>query len=259
MIDWKKYADYIFCIHYLPNNRLEKISKTLTDIGIDINDNKFFSFMYDIEHKMFLNEYNAMRNRSWDIIEKECQWPHDYNQINDNHLFNLALMNYNILKIAQHFKYERIIIFEDDIIFLKDHNYIIKALDFVNTQDFDICSCETSFQDCFHGISDYLININGCEYLGNDMFLKTSNNLGVYNASFLILTNKGINKIIDFFETNNVLICLDALEGLRHKLNLEFMFALKPLCIQEYMLDTVNHDNINKKDSNINRILDEYE
>ena len=34
-IDWKKYVDHIFCMNYLPDNRLEKISKTLTDIGIE--------------------------------------------------------------------------------------------------------------------------------------------------------------------------------------------------------------------------------
>ena len=42
-IDFSKYVDHIFCVHYLPNNRLENISKQFDYIGIDIHNNNLFS------------------------------------------------------------------------------------------------------------------------------------------------------------------------------------------------------------------------
>jgi len=250
MIDWKKYADHIFCIHYLPNNRLEKISKTLTDIGIDINDNKFFSFMYDIEHKIFQYERNFMYQKSFYVIS-------NYKKFNkfakEPYLFDVGVTTYRILKIAQHFKYEKIILFEDDLIFLKDHNYIIKALDFVNTQEFDLCSCQTTYLDKSRGDKNIYIKNGFAEDVGNDMFIRIKDNLGCYGGGFYILTKNAINIIVDFFEKNNVLTCIDNLEGLRHIVKMNILLALKPLCIQERML------NWNEKTTeNINIKLDEY-
>ena len=45
-IEWNKYVDHIFCLQYLQNNRLKEISKTLINIGIDIYDSRYFSFVY---------------------------------------------------------------------------------------------------------------------------------------------------------------------------------------------------------------------
>ena len=251
MIDWKKYADYIFCIHYLPNNRLKDISKTLINIGIDINDSTYFSFMYDIEHKMFLNEYNIIYQNSFSYLNEITKLMYIY----DQHLFYLGMITYKILKIAQYFKYERIIIFEDDLIFLKDLEYIKNTLNFVNTQNFDICSLQTTFLDCWHGLYEYISQLDYVTNLNNYTLFKTNSNLGVYSGGFLILTKNGINNIIDFFETNNVVICLDALEGRRHILNYEYMFILKPLCLQKWMLE-IPVDDLMQFNANIN--LDEY-
>ena len=253
MIDWKKYADYIFCINYLPDNRLKDISKTLIDIGIDINDSTYFSFMYDIEHKMFLDEYYVMWQKSYSFLNNVGHFmPID---TNNYRFFYLAIITYKILKIAQYFKYERIIIFEDDLIFLKDLEYIKNTLDFVNTQNFDMCSLQTTFLDCWHGLYEYISKLDYVTNLNNYTLFKTNSNLGVYSGGFLILTKNGINNIIDFFETNNIIIWLDALEGRRHMFNCKYMFILKPLCIQKWMLE-IPIDNLMEFNANIN--LDEY-
>lgn len=237
IIDWTKYVDHIFCMTYLPSNRLNEISKTLMNVNIDINNPKFFSFIYDYEHKIFLNEYDNMRQKSYEFININLEY--DGMKLKKPYIFDVALSIYRTLKIAQYFNYNRIILFEDDIIFLKDLNYIIKAMDFLKTQNFDMCICQSIFCDTWRGIKSYLKNEEGCEDLGNDMFMKTNDPLGIYDAGFNILTKDGINKIVKLFEDHNIVSSLDVLIALKKGIinNFNICFALKPLCIQKCMLD----------------------
>ena len=252
-IDWHKYADYIFCLHYLENNRLNEISKTLTDVGVDIYDSSFFSFSYDIGHCIFKEQYQNMKETSFDFYNDNVYFKpaHLYEDYH-NYIFYLGLNTYYTLKITQHFNYDRIIIFEDDIHFLKDTDYIIKAMDFIKEQDFDICMCQTAFKDAFHGVKSDLVAYGSID-LGNDMFLRTNKPNGLFGGGFIILTNSGINKIVKYFEDNNLMVCIDVLDQLRHLLKLETIYALKPLCIQN---DYFNADNIKWINDNIN--LEEY-
>lgn len=256
-IDWKKYADYIFCLNYLPNNRKESISQKLTNLGIDINDNEFFSFSYDIDHNIFKDHYNDMMEKSFNIFNQNAYYTKSYlDKDKHDYIFYLGSNIYHTLKIAQHLNYKRIILFEDDLLFLKDHNYIIKAMDFIKTQDFDICMCQTNFMDAWAGIkSEILINDSG-EDLGNDMFMKVNVPLGLYGGGFIILTKSGIDKIVKYFEENNMIVCLDVLDALRDKMNLETIFALKPLCIQEHMLEWPLE---RQHSQNINMNVNEYD
>ena len=255
-IDWKQYVDYIFCLHYLPNNRLNEITKTLTNIGINVNDSKFFSFAYDYEHCIFKNQYEEMNNMSSDFIRLNSSWGDIVFDDNNNlgHGFYIGLITYRILKIAQYFNYDRIIIFEDDIKFIKDTDYIVKAMNFIKEQNFDMCMCQTWFIDAYHGIKSYLINA-GCKDFGNDMFLKVDKPMGIYGGGFIILTNKGINKIINYFESNNLTAALDDFDGLRDKMNLSTLFALKPLCVQGMMFNWSDEE-IYEYNANMN--INEY-
>jgi hypothetical protein len=257
MIKWDKYVDHIFCLQYLHNNRLNEITKTLTNLGINVYDSKFFSFVYDYEHCIFMNQYQNMKEESFNFFNNNVYFEGSYLE-NDKHnyIFYLGFNTYRTLKIAQYFNYDRIIIFEDDIKFLKDTDYIIKAMDFVKEQDFDICMCQTTFMDAWHGIKSYLVE-DGCQDFGNDMFLKTELPLGIYGGGFIILTNKGINKIVDYYENHNLMVCLDALDTLRDKMQLSTLFALKPLCIQRNMIDEWSEEQ--RKEENINMIIEEYE
>ena len=205
LIDWKEYIDYIYCMNYMPDNRINNISSTLQNIGIDIYDNRFFSFIYDCEHKMFLDEYDLMRKKSFKFYDEHKFYESENLYCNENfdYVFDVALTTYKVLKTAQYFNYKRIIIFEDDVVFLKDLKYIKNAMDFVKTQDFDICLCQTTFVDAWYGNKEYLVNF-GCEEFGNDMFLKTNRPSGVFGGAFIILTNEGINKIIKNKINNSV-------------------------------------------------------
>ena len=238
MIDFSKYVDHIFCINYLPNHKKDKISKTLNAIGINTNDSKLFSFAYDIEHNIFKDVYTDMLEQSFKFYAENICYPGcKLTKENNSYIFYVGLIVYKILKMSKYLNYERIIIFEDDILFLKDHNYLINAFDFLNTQIFDMCICQTTFENCWTGDKKLLIKEGECQDLGNDMFLKTNEPLGVYGASFVILTKTGIDKIIKYFEEYNLIVALDSLDPIRDKMNLETIFALKPLCIQEHMLE----------------------
>ena len=172
------------------------------------------------------------------------------------YIYYVALTTYRILKIAQYFNYDRIIIFEDDIRFLKDIDYIIKNLELINTLDFDMCMLQTTFCDCWHGIkNDILDGDPGVKEAGENI-LRTIDNLGVYGGGFIILTNHGINKIIKYCEDNNVVLNLDIFDSIRHLVKLDTIFALKPLCIQQNMIEEWSNERY--MNENINMIIDEY-
>ena len=247
MIEWNKYVDYIFCLQYLHNNRLNEITKTLTNLGINVYDSKFFSFVYDFEHCIFMNQYQNMKEESFNFFNENKYYEGSHLDINQhNYIFYLGFNTYRALKIAQYFNYDRIIIFEDDIKFLKDINYIIDAMNFVKTQDFDICMCQTTFMEGWHGDKDSYIIHGYAEDIGSDMFVRTKFPMGLFGGGFIIFTNKGINKIIKFYEDNNLMVCIDALDTLRDKMNLNTLYALKPLCIQENFFNDPYIDRMNK-------------
>lgn len=172
------------------------------------------------------------------------------------YLYYLALITYRVLKIAQYFKYDRIIIFEDDIRFLKDIDYIKNNLELIYTLDFDMCMLQTTFLDYWHGIkNDILTNVTHVKEV-NENILRTADPLGVYGGGFIILTSHGINKIIKYCEHNNVVLNLDIFDSIRHLVKLDTIFALKPLCIQQNMIEEWSNERC--MDENANMIIDEY-
>ena len=257
IIDWKKYVNHIFCITYLQNNRLDSIKKVFSNIGIDTNDNSFFSFVYDYEHCIFSEQYNEMKKLSFDFFNRHTFFKGNRLNYNEHeYLYYVALKVYGVLKIAQYFKYDRIIIFEDDIRFLKDIDYIKNNLDLINTLDFDMGMLQTTFLDCWHGIKKFILDNNHDVKEASENILRTTGPLGVYGASFIILTSHGINKIIKYFEHNNVVLTLDIFDSIRHLIKLDTIFALKPLCIQQNMIE--EWSNKRCMDENANMIIDEY-
>lgn len=91
MIDWKKYFDYIYCIHYKPHiERFEELNNELKHVGI--LDSGIFEYLYTEEDN---NEYRIKANKV---------------TINHHKCLNHAYIN----------GYNRILILENDIKFLKD-------------------------------------------------------------------------------------------------------------------------------------------
>ena len=126
-----------------------------------------------------------MKKLSFDFFNNHTMW--GGNRLNyDKHeyLYYLALATYRTLKIAQYFEYDRIIIFEDDIRFLKDIDYIKNNLELINTLDFDMCMLQTTFLECWHGIKKFILNNDHGVKEASENILRTVDNLGVYGGRF---------------------------------------------------------------------------
>ena len=124
MINWKKYFDHIYCIHstFYPE-RLEKIKNELQ--RVNILDSGIFSWKIssgDFVQYIKYNDVNYIYN------------PDDPNK---NKLIDLCKNYAEIFEDTIINDYQKILILEDDIYFLKDLNLVKTILD--NCPDFDIC------------------------------------------------------------------------------------------------------------------------
>lgn len=107
-IDWKKYVDAIYCIHYIPyKNRVDRINAELKRVGI--LDSGIFRYHYTYPDPL---EGIVFKSLDTSFLSKETDVP-------DN-MFSLTMAYYHIFKEAQAFGYKRILIMEDDVAFLND-------------------------------------------------------------------------------------------------------------------------------------------
>ena len=98
--------DHIYCIHYLPyRDRLKDAEAELKRIGILDLDN--FSWHYSVPNKyydlLFYNDTSAIDVPSVNITN-----------------INYTVNSYQLIKMAYELGYERILVIEDDVRFLKD-------------------------------------------------------------------------------------------------------------------------------------------
>ena len=252
-IDFSKYVDHIFCIHYLPNNRLENISKQFDYIGIDIHNNNLFSFEYGIENQLFVDQIKDYCNK----YNKLFEGAFDYQR----YMFEVGLNIYHVLKIAQYKKYKRIIIFEDDIKFLKDLDYIKNALDYIFEQDFDYVHCDPNYTRMYRGIEDYLFSYNLISKPDNPYFYKLKyayKQTCIYDAGFMILSSNAIDLIISLFEKSQITTGLDMIYNpiwVNDISNLKIYGAIKPLAIQDKI---INKDKDYLNSVNVHLNIEEY-
>ena len=253
MIDFKKYADYIYCLNYLPNGRTKIMADRFNNIGIDINDSNFFYFNNDVEHIICKTEENMVMNRSMFHYGFEIPTYPDQADSNTKYAITVGYNTYRVLKMAQYMGYERIMIFEDDIVFHKDHEFIKSNLDIINSTNFDYCMCQTTFWNGWNenvqdaSDKEQLLN-NGCTAITDNLFrINPWTSVGLYCGAWIILTKYGIEKIINYFEENNIFLCIDMFAHKNEYLNFDIIFTPKPLGIQ------LEYCKFNK-----NIIIDEY-
>ena len=107
-INWKNYVDAIYCIHYLPNKeRRKQVNNELERVGILDSELLKYHFTFDDTQDLVLYEH---MNHDW--IDQETN--------NLKLAINLCLAYYRIFKEAQTIGYNRILILEDDVIFLNN-------------------------------------------------------------------------------------------------------------------------------------------
>lgn len=179
-IDWSLF-DRIFCIHYLPYvERLPKITSELKRIGI--LDSSQFEFWYTTPNSYYYNILNSDR-----ILK---------NELNPNNI-NLAINFYNILQQSKYLNYNRILIIEDDEVFLEDVNLLKQYIDEF-PMDADIVNMDPQIF-ITHDIDEP--NIRTEQIVSTSKYMLFQNDginvdKKLCNASFVGLSKNAINTIL---------------------------------------------------------------
>lgn len=185
IIDWKDYVDHIFSVTCTNNikqidilkNELNRVD--ILNSGIYTNfinvDSPFYKLIYDNVNKIDnLNPFNGATKLTYAV--------------------------YYLLRLSYEFGYERIIIMEDDIKFLKDKEELNNLLKYIFNnapKNFDIIVGNMEL------VTDYYYNFSDDDFLENKYF--RHNNIDAdtvyYSCSTInIYSRSGMKKLIDFFE-----------------------------------------------------------
>lgn len=217
MIDWKKYFDKIFCIHFMPfRERVAKLNSELSRVGI-LNSGIFEPrYTFPSVHCMAL--YNLLKQNNLTTV------PH-------NAAFNLMVTTYNIIKESMFMGYERILILEDDVAFLKNIDEIKDILDNIPS-DFGIClfdkfkPYDMTDEEYKNQLKD---NVNQYYFRFNRLF-----STGCYS-----LSKSAILRLVNMYETDcentDVYICKFDKTGPNDKIA-----SIKNLCCQLTYEDASN-------------------
>ena len=119
MIEWNKYFDHIYCVHFLPyKDRLAKIKSELKRVGI--LDSGIFSWQYTWDTPFYNVLSRTGINKALSVGYMKC-----------------GLSQYYCHKEAYDLGYNRILVLEDDISFLKDLDKIKEILE-ATPEDYDL-------------------------------------------------------------------------------------------------------------------------
>ena len=116
-IDWSKYFDRVYCIHYCGyNERFEETKKELARVGL--LDNPVFQFMYTTRSPFDGYIREAIGAHGCDFSNARC-----------DQVTNLVLTHYRIYQEALGQGFKHILILEDDIRFTNNFRLIQDTLD----------------------------------------------------------------------------------------------------------------------------------
>ena len=111
---WSKTFDQIYCIHYLPyKSRLVRLNSELSRVGI--LDSNVFSWKFTFDSPF----YEKLRN--------VCKLVNDVQKTNIN-FFKVSLAHYAIYREAIEQGFKRILVLENDVVFLKDLNELVNII-----------------------------------------------------------------------------------------------------------------------------------
>ena len=185
MINWHKYFDHIYCISNIGTNRYNTIKNELNRIGIldsgifswKITTNAFLSkITYDLNYlSLKYNDNNIIKNKSIDLVKA----------------------NLDIFCESKLLRYNKILVIEDDVCFLKDINEIEKILNNL-PNNYDICHFDWIFLRYFIDLDIKKFSIT--TKINNDY----SYSLGSYLTSCNAYSNKFINIVLDNIISNYI-------------------------------------------------------
>ena len=184
---WSRF-DKIACIHYLPymNERFSIIRSELDRIGV-MNSGKFFW------------EFTTP-NPIYDYIKiPASKNSHDKGITKATKVYTLQY--YSLLKKLQHFGYGHVLIFEDDVAFLKDLDRLATIVKSA-PEDYDILNLDPFRRDGWLGAGKgywgHYYDLKGNEVKrtwDGDLYLRY--NSVVYQTSAMAFSKRGIDHILN--------------------------------------------------------------
>lgn len=116
-IDWEKYVDQIYCVTFTKKDKTE-LYKELR--RVDILDSGIYHEFENIQTPFYKKLYGAAVDLS-KVRQKSCK---EY-----SFRYDVTIAEYYCCKNASQHNYNRILVMEDDVVFLKNKNDIINILD----------------------------------------------------------------------------------------------------------------------------------
>lgn len=141
-INWTKYFDHIFCIHYVNKDNINKHNYIVDELKrVDIYNSGIFDFIYQVDSQISNSMY------------EKCETSYDYNNVYNYKSLSgkcLTINHYIAINLGYTLGYNKILILEDDVSFLKDKNEIINVLE--KYKDDNVESIK------YEGSTKYLLN-----------------------------------------------------------------------------------------------------
>lgn len=125
---WRSVFDHVYCVSFAPYlQRRERLVEELKrveiiDKSLDSDTDSFFSFHLTVD-----NPFEQLL-----LTHPEFSWPKNNMRFNKGAL-SLALGHYSVMKEAKVLNYKRILVIEDDIVFLKDKDKLKNILEYFPT------------------------------------------------------------------------------------------------------------------------------
>ena len=242
MIKWEKKFDAIYCISLADNiSRRDDLKKELKRVGI--LDSRVFHWKITVKNELYKYIWNnpSLKANKW--------WFHLTGTL------NCTLEHYAVYKECLALGYKRVLILEDDVVFLKDIKEIQKAIDNI-PQNYDILK----FNSYFSGTEEEIQKVINDNKI-NDYYFDYSS-LQQISAACYAVSSKAMLILSKYQET-----FYQPSDAILNVQNTEIdsklvrVSTIKDICIQNFTYkDDLKYEddevNINKNEQDYNIITD---
>lgn len=219
MINWNKYFDHIYTVNFV-NHKLRQINLNNELKRVGVLDSGIYDDIEFIPSPLI----NKLSDMSLDVSNIT------FDSFTKYKMYNILFNNYFIVKQAYLNGYKKILVFENDIRFLKDINHIENLL------DSSINIFNTDKPTILLGSSSLAINNDkyyNCDYADKsyDANIVLVNNRSLAGTGFNVYNIGAMKQLIDFVESNKFAI-IDQY-WLIYNNDTDIYFMPKHICVQE--------------------------
>lgn len=179
LIDWTRYVDAIYCLHFIPHqNRLPILKENL-------------KYMNILESPIFHWYYSYPNNFDEAIIRAIKPKYDDYYNLRRNKVLNLMIAYHNMFREIQELGYKKILIIENDCRFIPNQRDL-----FIETLEHLPHEWDYIHFDKMNAFNTYLYNLKYGEWFHSNF------TGGYWGNAFTMWSIKGINIAVKEIEKN---------------------------------------------------------